>query len=99
MCAPRLQGARVPLTVRPEEVVPRVAPVNPERSVDHDPGANVLQPVFPIHWMVLKMTLSSQDSRELFKGDGGIRWSLRLNNEMRMNAQDMCRIDPGAAHV
>ena len=49
--------------------------------------------------MFLKMTLSSQDSRKLFKGDGGIRWSLRLNNEMRMNAQVMCHIGPGVAHV
>ena len=50
-------------------------------------------------WTVLRMTLSSQDSRKLFKGDGGIRSSLHLNSEMRMNAHDMCNIGPGVAHV
>ena len=48
---------------------------------------------------VLKETWSSQDSRKLFNGAEGIRWSLRRNSVTRMSAQDMCRIDPGAALV
>ena len=48
---------------------------------------------------VLKETLSNQDSKKLFNGAEGIRWSLRRSNVTRMSAQDMCRIDPGAALV
>ena len=43
------------------------------------------------------MTLSSQDSRKLFNGAEGIRWSLRRSNVTRMSAQDMFHIGPGAA--
>ena len=48
MCAPGLPEARVPLPVRPQEAVPREAPLDPERSVDHDPGVNVPLPVNPL---------------------------------------------------
>ena len=50
-------------------------------------------------WTVLNMTLSSQDSRRSFRGVGGIRWSLRLNSEMRTSAQGTYHIGPGAAHA
>ena len=48
---------------------------------------------------VLKETLSSQDNKKLFNGAEGIRWSLRLNSEMRTSAQGTCHIGPGAAHA
>ena len=48
---------------------------------------------------VLKETLSSQDSKKLFRGAEGIRWSLRRNNVMRASAQDMCPAGPGVAHA
>ena len=48
---------------------------------------------------VLKETLISQDSRKLFNGAEGIRWSLRRSNATHMSAQDMYHIDPGAVLV
>ena len=100
MRAPRLPEARAPLTVRPQEAVPREALIDPERSVDHDLGA--MYPYQCIHyktWMILNMTLSGQDSKKSFRGAEGIRWSLRQNSEMRTSAQDTYLTGPGVAHA
>ena len=94
MCAPRLQEARVPLTVRPEEAVPRVAPAFPERSVDHDPGVSVPLPVNPLEDAGIP-----EDDVERSGQQEIVRWSLRWSNATRMSAQDMCLIGPGAALV
>ena len=48
---------------------------------------------------VLKETLINQDSRKLFNGAEGIRWSLRRSNVMRTSAQDTYPIGPSAAHA
>ena len=40
---------------------------------------------------VLKETLSSQDSKKLFRGAEGILWSLRLNSVTHTSAQGTCR--------
>ena len=80
--------------------MPRMTPIFSERPVDRDQGVGVPQPAIPYKISrVLKETLSSQDSRKLFNGAEGIRWSLRRSNVTRMSAQDMCRIVPGAVLV
>ena len=48
MRAPGLQEPRVPLTVRPEEAVPRMTPIFSERPVDHDQGVNEPHSVIPL---------------------------------------------------